>query len=450
MSENLDKSEILPNIKSDRFALLYQVGQVINSTLDINIVLNRVMDMVIHVMKAERGYIVLIDKETGDFLFKTARHMDGQEVAEEDVSLSRSIVRKVAETGECVLSTNALQDPRFKRSSSILLHEIRSILCVPIKLKQKILGVIYVDNRVNSGVFNKGDLELLIALSNQSAIAIENAQLYEDLQKTLEELKASNRRLQEANRLKDEFLANISHELRTPLTSVLGFSETMASGRLGDLNEKYARCCKYIIQNGKNMLRLIDDLLDISLVQTNRVVLNRDNINMKSIIEDCVEDLRTEIDRKKVDFVINIPDNLGAGYADPLRLKRIMGSLLDNAIKFNKYKGRVEVKVIEKTNLFEVSVYDTGIGINQENFKIIFEKFRQVDGSTTREYGGTGIGLALVKELVNLHGGEVWVESRLSEGSLFTFTLPKKEMITSAEDDFENKLKVKPFRREKN
>ena len=449
MSDNLNKSELLPNIKSDRFALLYQVGQVINSTLDINIVLNRVMDMVIHVMKAERGYLVLIDKESGDFLFKTARHMDRQEVAEEDVSLSRSIVRNVAETGECVLSTNALQDPRFKRSSSILLHEIRSILCVPVKLKQKILGVIYIDNRVNSGVFNKSDLELLIALANQAAIAIENAQLYEDLQKTLEELKGSNFQLQEANRLKDEFLANISHELRTPLTSVLGFSETMASGRLGDLNEKYSRCCKYIIQNGKNMLRLIDDLLDISLVQTNRVVLNRDDIAVKSIIQDCINNLKSDLERKNIKVVFLCSDDLSMAYADPLRLKRIVGSLLDNAIKFNKYNGKIEIRIVEKSNLFEISVEDTGIGISQDNFKIIFEKFRQVDGSTTREYGGTGIGLALVKELVNLHGGEVWVESRMGEGSSFTFTLPKKEIVDLDEEEVTSKSKFQPFRRDK-
>jgi len=275
MSESSGSSKILPNIKSDRFALLYQVGQVINSTLDINEVLNRVMDMVLDVMKAERGYIVLIDKDTGDFVFKTARRMDRQEVVEDDLSLSRSIVRKVAETGESVLSTNALQDPRFKKSSSILLHEIRSILCVPVKLKQKILGVIYIDNRVNSGVFNKSDLELLTALSNQSAVAIENAQLYENLQRTLVELQESHRQLQDANALKDEFLANISHELRTPLTSILGFSETIVSGRLGEVNDKYQRCSRYILENGKHMLRLVDDLLDISLVQTNRIVLNR-------------------------------------------------------------------------------------------------------------------------------------------------------------------------------
>lgn len=435
MSENLNSSEQLPKIKSDRFALLYQVGQVINSTLDINEVLNRVMDMVIQVMKAERGYIVLIDKDSGDFLFKSARHMDGQKIPEEDVSLSRSIVRKVADTGECVLSTNALQDPRFKKSSSILLHEIRSIICVPIKLKQKVLGVIYIDNRVNVGVFNKGDLELLTALSNQASIAIENAHLYEDLQKTLEELKASNVQLQEAHRLKDEFLANISHELRTPLTSILGFSETMGSGRLGELNDKYMRCCKYIVENGKNMLRLIDDLLDISLVQTNRVVLNRTSINLKNLIEECIYELDKERERKQIKISLIISQDINLVYGDPMRLRRVIGSLLNNAVKFNKYGGFIEVKVNENDNLFVISVKDTGIGISPKNFKIIFDKFRQVDGSSTREYGGTGLGLALVKELVNLHGGEVWVESLPQEGSTFTFTLPKKSN-SSSDDGF--------------
>ncbi|HPZ07408.1 MAG TPA: GAF domain-containing sensor histidine kinase [Candidatus Eremiobacteraeota bacterium] len=428
MTEDSKDSRILPNIKSDRFALLYQVGQVVNSTLDFNEVLNRIMDMVIDVMKAERGYLVLIDTETGDFVFKTARRMDKQEVAEEDLSLSRSIVRKVAETGESVLSTNALQDPRFKKSSSILLHEIRSILCVPVKVKHKILGVIYIDNRVNSGVFNKSDLELLSALSNQAGIAIENAQLYENLQRTLQELQESHNQLQEANALKDEFLANISHELRTPLTSILGFSETIASGRLGELNERYQRCSRYILENGKHMLRLIDDLLDISLVQTNRIVLNREDIDLKDIIEECIKNLPTEKERKKISVSFIIPQEISTVYADPQRLKRIMTNLLDNAIKFNIYDGTVEVRVEEKDMSFEISVADSGIGIISDNFEIIFEKFRQVDGSTTREYGGTGLGLALVKELVTLHGGHVWVESRINVGSIFTFTLPKKEI----------------------
>ncbi|MEQ8168216.1 MAG: GAF domain-containing sensor histidine kinase [Candidatus Eremiobacterota bacterium] len=434
MSESSGSSKILPNIKSDRFALLYQVGQVINSTLDINEVLNRVMDMVLEVMKAERGYIVLIDKDTGDFVFKTARRMDKQEVVEDDLSLSRSIVRKVAETGESVLSTNALQDPRFKKSSSILLHEIRSILCVPVKLKHKILGVIYIDNRVNSGVFNKSDLELLTALSNQSAVAIDNAQLYENLQRTLVELQESHRQLQDANALKDEFLANISHELRTPLTSILGFSETIVSGRLGEVNDKYQRCSRYILENGKHMLRLVDDLLDISLVQTNRIVLNREEVMLTEVIEECLDSLSNEKERKKITITADIPPGINPAYADPQRLRRIIRNLVDNAIKFNVYDGRVELRVEEKERYFEISVADSGIGISEENFDIIFEKFRQIDGSTTREYGGTGLGLALVKELITLHGGQVWVQSRVNEGTIFTFTLPKKEVIDLPEE----------------
>jgi signal transduction histidine kinase len=434
MIESSGNSKILPNIKSDRFALLYQVGQVINSTLDINEVLNRVMDMVIDVMKAERGYLVLIDKDTGDFVFKTARRMDKQEVVEEDLSLSRSIVRKVAETGDSVLSTNALQDPRFKKSSSILLHEIRSILCVPVKLKQKILGVIYIDNRVNSGVFNKSDLELLTALANQSAVAIENAQLYENLQRTLVELQESHRQLQDANALKDEFLANISHELRTPLTSILGFSETIVSGRLGEVNDKYQRCSRYILENGKHMLRLVDDLLDISLVQTNRIVLNREEVVLIEVIEECLDSLSNDKERKKITITVDIPSDISSAYADPQRLKRVIRNLVDNAIKFNVYDGRVELRVEEKDRYFEIAVADSGIGIAEENFDIIFEKFRQIDGSTTREYGGTGLGLALVKELITLHGGHVWVQSRVNEGTIFTFTLPKKEVINLPEE----------------
>jgi signal transduction histidine kinase len=273
-------------------------------------------------------------KVTGDFVFKTARRMDRQEVVEDDLSLSRSIVRKVAETGESVLSTNALQDPRFKKSSSILLHEIRSILCVPVKLKQKILGVIYIDNRVNSGVFNKSDLELLTALSNQSAVAIENAQLYENLQRTLVELQESHRQLQDANALKDEFLANISHELRTPLTSILGFSETIVSGRLGEVNDKYQRCSRYILENGKHMLRLVDDLLDISLVQTNRIVLNREEVMLTEVIEECLESLSNEKERKKITITAKFLPIINPAYADPQRLRENYQKFSRHAIKF--------------------------------------------------------------------------------------------------------------------
>ncbi len=260
--------------------------------------------------------------------------MDRQEVVEDDLSLSRSIVRKVAETGESVLSTNALQDPRFKKSSSILLHEIRSILCVPVKLKQKILGVIYIDNRVNSGVFNKSDLELLTALSNQSAVAIENAQLYENLQRTLVELQESHRQLQDANALKDEFLANISHELRTPLTSILGFSETIVSGRLGEVNDKYQRCSRYILENGKHMLRLVDDLLDISLVQTNRIVLNREEVMLTEVIEECLESLSNEKERKKITITAKFLPIINPAYADPQRLRENYQKFSRHAIKF--------------------------------------------------------------------------------------------------------------------
>jgi len=406
-------------LKEERLIRLYQIGQLFNSSLQLQKVLDMVMDMVIEVTRAERGFLVLVEKGSDRLIFKTARQLHKQEIPEDELNLSRSIVRRVAEEGQAVLSTNAMEDKRFKQSSSILLQEIRSILCVPMKIKEKIIGVIYVDNRVKTGVFSREDREFLMALANQAAIAIENAQLYENL-------KVSLAKLEEANRLKDEFLANISHELRTPLTTILGFSEMLCLGKLGFLDEKIRKPCFIIHENGKAMLKLIENLIDLSLIQKGEIRLKLTQIDIHSLIKEILDELKKQIVAKQLKVILHLTADSYFITGDAVRIKRVLDAIIDNSIKFNMLEGKVIISTSETEDSLVIVVKDTGIGIPSESLPLIFESFRQLDGGLTREFGGTGIGLSLAKRLVELHGGKIEVTSTLHKGSSFKIILPKE------------------------
>jgi signal transduction histidine kinase len=269
-------------------------------------------------------------------------------------------------------------------------------------------------------LFSPDDIQLARTLVAQATIAIDNALLFRQLETRAAELA-------EANRLRSQFLANISHELRTPMNSIIGFSETLIDGVYGDLTEQQSSRLERIRRNGYNLLTLIDDLLDLSRIDAGRLALHPETITVQDAIATAIQRLRADADDKGLAVTVDIPGHLPRVRADPERLHQIIFNLLSNAIKFTP-EGRVTVtaRQIERQGrpFVETTVADTGIGISLADQAIIFDEFRQVDGSSTRAYGGTGMGLAITKKLVAMMGGSIWVESDLGHGSAFTFVLP--------------------------
>jgi signal transduction histidine kinase/CheY-like chemotaxis protein len=248
--------------------------------------------------------------------------------------------------------------------------------------------------------------------------------LEQKVEERTEELAITNEQLQEASQAKSEFLANMSHELRTPLNSIIGFSEVLQDKTFGELNEKQTRYIGNILTSGKHLLELINDILDISKVEAGKVELKYEEFSLLDLLSESQTLVNTMASKKNISLESKVEEGITRITADLTRLKQIMYNLLSNAIKFTPDGGRVSVDAKSSDDMAQISVEDTGIGIRKEEQEKVFEEFYQIDGSYARQYQGTGLGLALTKRLVELHGGKIWVESEVDKGSKFTFTIP--------------------------
>jgi len=294
------------------------------------------------------------------------------------------------------------------------------------------------------GAFTSEDSQLMTIITDQVAIALNNVQIFDDLQqqsalledevsRATEELRRTNDELTSAydeikksSQMKSQFLAHMSHELRTPLNAVIGFSEILEEKTFAELNERQSRYVHNILTSSRHLLELINEILDLAKVESGEMQL----ILTEFLVEDCLGQV-TEVVRplaanKSIALNHDIDPELGLITGDEGRIKQILYNLLSNAIKFTPEKGRVDVLAGRRADgTLEIAVVDTGIGIKKEHQDLIFSEFRQVEESYSRRYEGTGLGLALTRRLVELHGGEIWVESEVGEGSTFTFTTPQ-------------------------
>lgn len=240
-----------------------------------------------------------------------------------------------------------------------------------------------------------------------------------------EQLKESNQRLEEYNRLKAEFIANMSHELRTPLTAIIGFAQLIQIRPPSlPMPPEATSAFERILRNGRHLLTLIDEVLDIAKIEAGRLKIHREHFDMAELVNGAFYELQSLAQQKGLEYRLKISQELPLALTDPVRVRQIMINLLSNAIKFTK-TGKIEVEIIQQDkDSCQFIVRDTGIGIDEKSKEFIFERFRQVDGSITRLAGGTGLGLSIVKQIVELLGGQIKVDSKIGEGSTFTVTLP--------------------------
>jgi PAS domain S-box-containing protein len=284
-----------------------------------------------------------------------------------------------------------------------------SAIIVPLIAQGRTLGAITFISAESKRNYGPEDLALAESLAHRAAIAIDNARLY--------------RSAQEANRLKDEFLATLSHELRTPLTAILGWAHILRSGQLEEADA--ANALETIERNARAQAQLIDDLLDVSRIITGKLRLDVRNTEPSSFIEAAIESLRPAAAAKGVRIQKVMDTGVSSVAGDPARLQQVVWNLLSNAIKFTPKGGRVQVRLERVNSHIEIAVSDTGIGIKKEFLPHVFERFRQADQTTTRQHGGLGLGLAIVRHLVELHGGTVHAESSGDEqGATFIVKLP--------------------------
>jgi signal transduction histidine kinase len=239
-------------------------------------------------------------------------------------------------------------------------------------------------------------------------------------------------RLQEADRVKSNFLATVSHELRTPLTSVIGYSEMLLEGIAGELNDEQREYVRTVMEKGDQLLQLITGILDISRMEAGEMRIDRQPFDLDEVVSVALSTIAPHARRKKLQMACTVPPGLPLVLGDRDKIRQVLLNLLGNAVKFTPEGGKVEVSAAlsqltsapEAVRAVRVSVRDSGIGIPPEHQKRVFDPFFQVDNTSTREYGGTGLGLSIVKRLVEAHGGVVWIESEGGKGTMFAFTIP--------------------------
>jgi signal transduction histidine kinase/putative methionine-R-sulfoxide reductase with GAF domain len=295
---------------------------------------------------------------------------------------------------------------------------IKAAMAAPMLWEGKGMGAILV-GRDHAGAFSDKDIALLRTFADQAVIAIQNARLFR-------EIEDKSRQLETANRHKSEFLANMSHELRTPLNAIIGFSEVLLERLFGEINEKQDDYLKDIHSSGKHLLQLINDILDLSKVEAGRMELEPSTFDLPNAIANAMTLIRERAQKHEIALSQDVGVGLGEIVADERKFKQILLNLLSNAVKFTPDGGRIDVKASRDGDNVVVAVHDTGIGIAPEDQEAVFEEFRQVGRNYTNKQEGTGLGLALTRKFVELHGGRIWLESEPGKGSVFTFTIPAK------------------------
>jgi signal transduction histidine kinase len=400
---------------------LGQVGRTISSTLDLETVLATVVSRANELAGTDGGAIYEFDAATRAFRLQATDRFPEEFAAvlrTTPLVYGEGAVGRAAKTREPIQISDVTDTDAYSSSvkDALLAFGYRSLLAVPLLSEDEVVGALVV-NRHAVGAFADRTVELLRTFAAQSALAIQNARLFQ-------EIEDKSRLLEVANQHKSEFLASVSHELRTPLNAIIGFSEVMLERMFGDVNEKQEEYLNDILSSGRHLLSLINDILDLAKIEAGRMELEAADFNLPQAIDNTLILVRERAVRRGIALERTVDEHLGEVKGDERKIKQVLLNLLSNAVKFTPEGGRIEVHAVLADSTAEISVTDTGVGIAPEDHAAVFEEFRQVGTDYARKHEGTGLGLALARKFVELHGGKIWVKSQVGQGATFTFTIP--------------------------
>lgn len=416
--------------------------------------LDQALKLVLEVSDADRGAFFLVDEETEKLVPHGVRDKRGPTQAR---GISRTILNQVRTTGEAIISADAQADERFEANQSILSHNIRSALAVPLHAQSRagdqttVLGVLHLDKRSARRPFESEDLQLAVIVAQQAAATIANLRLFEaiteanrELERARDEILRWNQELetkvatrtaevqQQAERIadlsrqKDQLLGMVAHDLRTPLTGMLGFAEVAISDlQAGSATEHTLEDLLVIRQSAQEMSELLNDLLDVSRLEAGKLRIDLRPLDIGARIREDRRRYEMWASSKEIGFSAKAPAGELWVLADPKRIQQVLNNLVSNAIKFSSSGGAIAIRLKASSSRVEVSVQDSGQGIAPEDLEKVFASYEQTKTQATAGEHGAGLGLSIAKKLVELHGGEIWVESKPGVGSRFTFSLTR-------------------------
>jgi len=384
---------------------------------DLEPVLRTVVITASRLCEAERAFILLL--RDNKFHLVVANEAEGEFVEylrNNPIAIDRgTITGRVALEGKAVQIADLGADPEYTLVESTQIGHQKTSFGVPLLREGAVIGVIVL-TRSYVKPFAPRQIDLVTTFADQAVIAIENVRLFRELEE-------KNRQLAIASQHKSQFLANMSHELRTPLNAILGYTEMMADGLYGELGEKAASVLDRVQRNGKHLLGLINDVLDLSKIEAGELSLRIDDYRLADIVAAVMSATESLAKTKGLELHASISPRLPTGRGDPRRLTQVLLNLVGNALKFTD-KGGVEIQASSENSNFHLAVSDSGPGIGPEDQARIFEEFQQIDTSSTRKKGGTGLGLSISRKFIEMHGGTITVESQLGAGSTFHVTWP--------------------------
>jgi signal transduction histidine kinase len=387
------------------------------STFDLQSVLNTLVESVARLCDAD---MVSIRRPKGVGFLHVATRGVPSEYSEymqsHPIEPGRGTVAgRVLLEGKPVHVADVQVDPEYSMTAISQRAGFHTFLGVPLQREGNPIGIIILGRTVVRPFTDK-QIELATTFADQAVIAIENVRLFEEIQE-------KSRQIEEASKHKSQFLANMSHELRTPLNAILGYAELVLDGIYGEAPEKMRNVLERIQTNGKHLLGLINDVLDLSKIEAGQLVLSLNDYSIKDMMQGVYVAVEPLAGNKKLNFRLEVPPDLPPARGDERRLSQVLLNLVGNAIKFTD-TGEVAMRASAANGSYTVAVRDTGPGIAEADQAKIFEEFQQSESTHTKAKGGTGLGLAIAKRIVEMHGGRLWVESTLGNGATFFFTVP--------------------------
>jgi len=412
---------------------LQRTSRLISTTLDANEIFNRLNKSLVNELGFEKCMILALDNEK-KFQCRI------------ETGFSKESVQKILRLSEDHSAQNILKEgrifssfnaPKQKKEKIIQIFDVEHFILSPILSQDGMVGILFVGNASLDAAITQGDEELLSILANQVGQSLENAQLFEqvynsrqDLESNIQdrtrELELALEEVKRISKMKSEFISAVSHELRTPLTSIKGYASILLAGKLGDIPQEVKERLEKINKHSDNLVRFINDLLDISRIEAGRVQMTFDKHNIATLVENIRDLLAPQMKEKNIQFSVNLADQIPILLIDGSQIERVFINLLGNAVKFTPVNGSITLRGTRQNNevLFEIT--DTGIGIKEADAPRLFDEFYRVDNEINQNVKGSGLGLTLVKNIVEAHGGKIWLNSKPSQGTTFYFTLPIK------------------------
>jgi len=416
---------------------LHEWGNKADQTFSISELLDPITKDFVSKLGFQKAMIVIINEKLKQLQLRKAINYSSQltQKIEKEINQKTLFTKLLSKAETLLISKVNSHDPSEKQLGDIL--GLSSFVITPILQQDTAFGLVIMGNESPYNKVTEGDLELVSIFASQIGITMQNSTLYEQLwksqqdlqnrvKKRTKELAEANEELERLNKVKSDFVSSVTHELRTPLTSIKGFTSILIDGRLGKVPSEQLERLKKIRKHSSNLARLINNLLDISRIESGRVEMQKEEIPVKNILENVMEIIQSQIKNKNIHFSRSFnPENLKL-WVDYNQLERVFINLLGNAVKFTPKEGKIVIKAHLTNNSVKVSILNTGPTISEKDLPHIFEEFYRGDNEPEQKEMGSGLGLSLVKKVIEAHNGEIWAESK-SNKTTFNFMIPIKE-----------------------